>query len=397
MRNHALGAIRQLGRQAAHDTPVHRRRRRQRRILLLGCGLAVVLVVVVTAVVVTASGRSEDQGPPAQRYFSPTSFWNLALPDGAATVPAGRAVARVAAQARYSQTSRPVAGYYGAGGYNPIITESSYSVPVYTVGPEQPRVPVTWIDDRTRRPASTDLACGLQRDLGAVPLPVRDDGRPLQADGTDGHLVVVSPSTDEMWEFWQFADRGQGRTPRYVASYGARITRSSTSSGVLPCHQGARATSLALVGGVITMEDWRSGHIDHALAVSLPVVSDAAVPPATRTDGPASVTPSGDRRDAVPEGTRLRLPPGYACDSGPMSRPRLLRMICTAARDHGLVVVDRTGGTVTMYAEDDRTVGTPYQSTTTSPWPKLDQQLAGRDDVLQRFPWSALQQLQPAA
>ena len=71
-------------------------------------------------------------------------------------------------------------------------------------------------------------------------------------------------------------------------------------------------------------------------------------------------------------------------------------MICVAARDYGLVVVDKTGGTVTMYAEDDRTVGTPYQPIQTSPWDNVSDQFAGPDNILQTFPWETLQQIPPA-
>ena len=76
-------------------------------------------------------------------------------------------------------------------------------------------------------------------------------------------------------------------------------------TAILPCNWGARATGLALIGGVITMADYEHGVIPHALAISVPVASNKAVWPATRTDGPGSATPSGDLRDAVDEGARL--------------------------------------------------------------------------------------------
>ena len=78
--------------------------------------------------------------PPLSPWFSRSSFWNAPLLADAPVV-TGEAPA-LARQARYSQTSTPVAGYYGNGGYNPIITESAYSVPVYTVPADQPTVRV---------------------------------------------------------------------------------------------------------------------------------------------------------------------------------------------------------------------------------------------------------------
>ena len=125
----------------------------------------------------------------------------------------------MARQARYSQTSTPVAGYYGNGGYNPIITESAYSVPVYTVPADQPTVPVVAVTGAAT-PADTSWACGLQSALSAVPLPTGITQ--LQANGGDGHLAIWQPATDTMWEFWKFRNTGTASAPHFTAGYGGR-------------------------------------------------------------------------------------------------------------------------------------------------------------------------------
>jgi len=299
---------------------------------------------------------------------------------------------RLARQAAYGPTSSPK-GWY-AEGYQSIFQVGRYSVPIYTVAADAPRVPVRWVDPGTGAVRPDAWACGLNAALAAVPLPARTDGRALQADGTDGHLAVYQPATDTLWEFWDFADRGPAASPRFTAGYGGRIDHVHTAPATLPCQWGARATSLALTAGVVTMQDYLSGSINHALAVGVPVADAAVVGPATRTDGPSAAVPGNDARDAVSEGSRYRLPAGYDCAAHlPAGAPRLLQLVCGAARDYGLVVVDKTGGSVTLQAEDDRTVGTPYQSVQTSPWAGIGDQFGGPKGVLNAFPWRDLRQV----
>jgi len=318
------------------------------------------------------------------------------LPDGAPLEDdSARAVEALAAQAGYTRDSTPVAGYYPRG-YNTVIKESAFSVPVYTVGRDQPTSTVIWVDeDGTPQPPGA--AHDLQSTFDEVPVPL--DIPQLQADGSDGHLVVHQPSTDTLWEFWRFSASADG-DERFTAGYGARIRPWSTSSGVLLHQWGARATSLDLLGGVMRMQDYGRGVFPYALTMALPVIDDRVVAPATRTDGPSAATPSQDMRHALSAGMKFRLPAGYDCDAlreDGGAEERLLRMICVAARDYGIVVSDRSGGTVTMYAEDDRTVGTSYSEVETSPWPSVSRAFSGPDAVLPDFPWDDLQLLRAAS
>src|SRR4051794_6700744 len=76
------------------------------------------------------------------------------------------------------------------------INTTSYSVPVYTVGPNQPMVRI--VADTPYPP--------LQQSWDAVPLPA--DAHP--AAGSDAHLVVYQPSSDKLWEFWAMHQEADG-------------------------------------------------------------------------------------------------------------------------------------------------------------------------------------------
>jgi hypothetical protein len=348
-----------------------------------------VLTLVIASALVIAGGTAAwfMTGPDS----GPQPVWTTPLDDDAELAPDSEENARrLAAQARYTLESEPVAGHYPEG-FQSVIKESEFSVPVYVVPEDQPTSKVVWVDD-DRVPHPEGIGNGLQETFDEVPLPT--GVAQLQADGSDGHLVIHQPSTDRLWEFWTFEATGPDGQGPYTAGYGARIDEVSQHDGVLPNRWGARATSLSLLGGVMRMQDYTKGSFDYALALAVPVVSDDVVPPATRTDGPSSATPSGAMDDAVSAGMRFRLPADYDCDALDDPTP-LLVMICRAVRDYGMLVIDRTGGTVTLYAEDDRTVGTPWSPVETSPWPDVEREFAGVGSALTRFPWEDLQQVAP--
>ena len=66
---------------------------------------------------------------------------------------------------------------------------------------------------------------------------------------------------------------------------------------------GASASSLPLVAGTMTLGELESGHIDHALAISVPHARAGTYAwPAQRTDGDGGAL-------TLPEGAHLRLDP----------------------------------------------------------------------------------------
>lgn len=324
----------------------------------------VAFVVTLALMVGLAGGCSAAARPAPEpfRFFSPSSVWNRAVPADAVLDPSSPALVRGLAE--------EVASERGAEP-GPWINTTSYSVPIYTVAGNQPTVEVQL--DHAPEPT---LSAAWQ----AVPLPPQAQ----PASGTDGDLVVWQPSTDRMWEFWRMLDEGG----RWSATWGGAMLGVSRSSGVYghgswPGAEpwwGVSASSLAIVGGLVTLEDFQLGRINHALVISLPNVrADVYAAPAKRTDG-QSTSPL-----SLPEGAHLRLEPHLNLNALHLPRPTLL--LARAAQRYGIVVGDFSPN-VAFYAQDPIPTGTePY---------------AGRDGyfdgyspgrIVASFPWRHLQLL----
>jgi hypothetical protein len=301
----------------------------------------------------------------ASRLFSPDSVWNAALPDGAVLDPGSDGLV--------GELNRQVTAY------GPWVNVEKFSVPIVTVPADQPGVPVH-IDRARDMWTNAADARALERQLDLVPIP--PGTRP--ASGTDMHLVIWQPSTDTMWELWQARDTAVdpawgSADGGWHASWGSRIDHVSESDGVNQAPFGATASGLELAGGLITAEDLRSGHIDHALAVALPETKRGSwVAPANRTDG-AYTGPS-----AIPEGTRFRLPADLDIDR--LHLPRVSRMLAEAAQRYGVVVRDRAGAVV-FYVEDPASSKDGIFSTLLGKLP--------REQMAAAFPWSRLQVVSP--
>jgi hypothetical protein len=183
--------------------------------------------------------------------------------------------------------------------------------------------------------------------------------------------VVWQPATDTMWEFWKTHKAADG----WHAEYGGRLRRVSRSPGYYTGRHrrwGATATSLPLLGGLIRLHELEARTIPHALAMAIPGPGRSSVPPAQRGDG--------ERRSptAMPEGTRLRLPPRLDLDRRRLTPIAL--MIVRAVQRYGVIVRDRAGDVV-FYGEDPTPSGRdPYEP------------LSG-DAPLTGFPWRRLQVL----
>ncbi len=254
----------------------------------------------------------------------------------------------------------------------PGILTTAWSVPIYTVPAGQPNVKVTLEGSSSK--------VTLQKAWEAVPLP--PGAQP--AAGTDKHLVLWQPSTDRLWEFWRLEKTGEG----WQAAWGGAIEKASSSSGAYGSEAwagatqwwGASASSLSIAGGLITLEDFERGEINHALAIGIPNVrAGAYASPARRDDG-KSTSPL-----SLPEGAHLRLDPSL--DLAALHLPRLTLMIAEAAQRYGIFVRDEAGNVV-FYAQDPIPTGVePY----TGPHGYFEGKTTGQ--LLASFPWSHLQLL----
>src|SRR5271166_1083141 len=209
-------------------------------------------------------GHPDIPTPP--RFFAATSFWNTPVPTHAPlSANSGLLIATLEQTIKAEQRARS----------GPWINTTDYSVPVYTVPPGQPTVAVELrghIDSR------------LSRAWKSVPLP--PDAQP--AAGSDGILVVWQPSTGRLWEFWRLTRR----SGNWEASWGGAMRNVGEDSGVYgpqvwPGGQrrwGASASSLSLVGGLISLKDLQDGRINHALEMAVPDVRGGVfLSPAQRT------------------------------------------------------------------------------------------------------------------
>jgi hypothetical protein len=304
--------------------------------------------------------QSPSASPPS---FAPASFWEKPLAADAALDPTSTAaVADFSLEIEGDE--RP--------GHSPWINTTSSSVPIYTVPARQPRVRVR-LDSPVRSRA-------LEAAWRSVPLP--SNAQP--AAGNEHVLVVWQPSRDRLWEFWRMTHDASG----WHARWGGAMRHVSSNLGVYGPGAwpragrgwGVSASSLELVGGLITLRDLAQGSIDHALEIGIPNVrAGAYASPAQRTDG-TSVDPL-----ALPEGAHLRLDPSF--DLSTLHLSRLGTMIAQAAQRYGLIVRDYSPN-LAFYAQDPTPTGTdPYAGPT-----GYFEGLYPRE-VLAGFPWSHLQLL----
>ena len=297
------------------------------------------------------------------RLFARTSFWNKRL--SASTALDLNSTALVQALVAEVQRERTA-------GIGPWIATGSGSTPLYKVGPSQRRVRVRLERQHLRGGKA------LQRAFASVPMI--PSAKP--AGGPDKHMTVWQPSTDTLWEFFG----ARRHTDGWHARWGGAIRRVSKSRGYYTAaawpgatrNWGATASSLPVIGGTMLLDELKTGHFDHALAINLPAPRAGVFAwPAQRTDGTGPPT-------ALPEGARLRLDP--ALNLADLKLPRLTRMIAVATQRYGLVVRDQTHHAISLFGEDpSQRTGNPYR-----------RYFLGRTplELLANFPWDRLQVLE---
>jgi len=283
-------------------------------------------------------------------------------------------------------------GYGGAAeGAYPFINGKNFSVPIWVVPYQQPRVKIWLVEEGG---AEETLRTGefnehIQEGFNAVPLPTLSavpKGR-IQALGSDGVAVIWCPATDELWEMHRLGTFLAGaHKGEWKFGYGVHIPEASKWNGICPAETGqVSASHLSYVSGAITMLDLvkvaRGGKIEHALNLSIEVTLNEHVAPATHNDSspkknthetledevtpnPAYTTEGPEGKgsfDGVPEGSWFAWPKtSTASEQGITGR--LAAAIYEAGREYGYVVTDQGGG-VNFNMADPRTLFTPYDIT----------------------------------
>jgi len=251
----------------------------------------------------------------ARPHFAPDSFWYKPIP---------RDAPLNANSAAYVQEFlRQLHAYYGTVGIN----ATSFSSPVYTVGPGTKLQPVTQWD--CHKSGYTDP--GLVQQWGAVPIP--DDAQP--AGGSDAEMTIYQPSADRLWEFWQLRRVGGS----WQACWGGGMQNVSQNPGIWSTHYGASATGLPYAAGQVTLAELESGAINHVMGIALVDTERASVLswPANRSDG---YNPN-NAPNRIPEGLRFRLDPSVNVDS--LNLHPVAKIIAKAAQTYGFVVWDKAG------------------------------------------------------
>ncbi len=260
--------------------------------------------------------------------------------------------------------------YYGG---NAAFNVWQYGGNVFTVGPEQARVDLTWDDCQHKGYVPRGLF-GPGGQFVSVPVPSSGAG----SVGTDSSISIYQPSTDTLWSYWKLNRQADG----WHACWGGRIDGVSSSPGYFLNGFGTTATGLAGEGGMVNIRDVQAGSIDHALTLSLvsPATWKTVSWPAQRSDG-GDLDP-----DAIPEGTRLRLDPSVDVDALPLHP--IARMVAKAAQTYGFIVSDKAGA-VGVAAEGGAAIRSYGGS---DPWPAL---MKGTPSygIMAGFPWSRLQAL----
>lgn len=263
--------------------------------------------------------------PAAGQVFAPSSFWYQQVP---ADAPVN------ANSAAYAGRLVRDATWAAAGGVA-VVNTVGYAPPIYIVDGGTPRQKV--YNSECNGPNSDPewMNQNWSRQFDSVPIP----SGATPAPGEDKEIVFWSPSTNELWELWQFEWTGS----RFQACWGGKIDNTKTNNGAFPNPFGVTASGLSLLGGSITVADVQSGSINHAMTIGINAPYTSSSWPATRSDGTDSSTA------AIPEGLRLRLDPSLNLNT--LNLTPFGKMIAKAAQQYGFIVRDNTAGPLVVDAE----------------------------------------------
>ncbi len=215
---------------------------------------------------------------------------------------------------------------------------------------------------------------------GQGPIPVPFDAQP---DGgaydqragyvKDNHMALVDRSRNLQWEFFRpsmdapgsFIQFNNGATsPTFPWSGSANCTNAAATcpwgvsatvvdlagNSIIPsANTGADAANMPLLAGLIRPEEIAQGHIDHALALTVPGIgADPAMCPATHRVTTNAQQPSGYNPavngEAPPEGARFRLDPSVDVAAISLSAANeWQRIVLYAMQRYGMYVRDNSG------------------------------------------------------
>lgn len=242
-------------------------------------------------------------------------------------------------------------------------------------------------------------------------VPVPFGGRPnaatttpkgfAPAAGSDAHLCVYCPETDEYWETGGSSGYGADpNNPTWSVTYGTKQTNMSLFIGAFPSGTGATATGIPNMLGLPTVVEIQNAiyngiPIPHGLAGVMFDGLAAHVWPANRHDGG-----KGAGTSSVMEGQLFRLKHDAATTAAIAAMPHPTgRAMAQAAQTYGILLVDKNVYATLLQIEDSA----QYTNASLNPYgadpagkPALGGILNGQQysvNTMQGFPWSSLELL----
>ncbi|HEY3758989.1 MAG TPA: hypothetical protein VGL37_04465 [Solirubrobacteraceae bacterium] len=188
----------------------------------------------------------------------------------------------------------------------------TYGIPYAVVGPDQPRVPITF------------TAYGSESNPGPYPIP---RNAPVEGAGEAGdrHVLVLQEGTCRLYELYDARRSGRGWDADAGAVFNLR------SNALRPeGWTSADAAGLPILPLLARYDDVRAGHIDHALRVTVPRTQAGYIHPATH------FASSSSDPELPPMGLRLRLSARF--NLAPFHGQALV--ILRALKRYGLIVAD---------------------------------------------------------
>lgn len=192
----------------------------------------------------------------------------------------------------------------------------AYGFPYAVVGAGQRRLPIRY------------TAYGEESDPGPFPIPkgARVEGG-QRSDG-DRHVLVVDRYRCVLYELYRAFFKRQGRA-HWNADSGARWDLRSTK-GRPDSWTSADAAGLPIFPGLVRYDEVATGHLNHAIRVTVESTRDAWIHPASHCAGDTS------NPNAPPMGLRLRLKASY----GLVGFSGAAKAIATALKRYGMIVAD---------------------------------------------------------
>jgi hypothetical protein len=194
--------------------------------------------------------------------------------------------------------------------------------------PREYGFPYAVVGKKQKRTKLHFTAYGDESTHGAYRVPLKALVEGGQSSDGDRHVLAVDRKRCKLYELYRaFAQK----RPKPHWNADSAVIWSLRSAALRPeGFTSADAAGLPIFPGLARYDEAASGHVDHALRVTVSATRDAWVHPASHCAG------SGSDPSAPPMGLRLRLSAGY--DLSGITGPA--HAIAVALKQYGLIVAD---------------------------------------------------------